>query len=94
MNEESKTLSVALRLRRVTYEDAYVAVPVTDAIFRQKADGSMGIDFEALVAAAVRIGEDPRADWRVEGRETEAHPMQGPKPDDRESLDGVSLDPT
>ena len=38
MSERPKTYSIALRVRRVTHEDACVAVPVTDAIMRQNDD--------------------------------------------------------
>jgi hypothetical protein len=42
------TYSIALRLRRVTYEDAYIAVPVTDAIVKKAEDGSFRIDPAAM----------------------------------------------
>jgi hypothetical protein len=87
MKEEPKTYSLTLRVRRTTYEDAYVSVPVTSAILKQKEDGTLGIDFEAFVAEAVRISQDPRVEWKVEEHKTEPHPIQGPKPEDRRSFD-------
>ncbi len=87
MSKKSDTVSIALRIRRVTYEDAYVAVPVTDAITKQNEDGSVGIDIEAFFAEAIRISKDPRVEWQIETCETEPHPTQGPTPDDRESFD-------
>jgi hypothetical protein len=81
------TYSIALRLRRATYEDAYVAVPVTDAIMEKKADGSRAIDTEALFAAGVRIGQDSRVEWRAESTSIELHPVQQPRPDGRQSVD-------
>ena len=87
MSEEQNTYSIALRVRRVTFEDAYIAVPVTDAIMKPKEDGTLGIDFEALVAEAIRISNDSRVEWRIESSHLEPHPLQGPKPDDRKSFD-------
>jgi hypothetical protein len=87
MSEEQKTYSIALRLRRVVYEDAYVAVPVTDAIIKANDDGTGSIDFEALVAEAIRIGESPGVEWRIEESHSEPHPVQGPRPEDRHTFD-------
>jgi len=81
------TFSIALRLRRVTYEDAYIAVPVTDAVVRPKPDGSMGVDPEALFAEGIRIGQDSRVEWQVESSKTEAHPIQQAAPEGRKKLD-------
>ena len=72
---------------RVTYEDAYVAVPVTDAITKQNEDGSAGIDTEAFFAEAIRISNDPRVEWKLEACETEPHPTQAPMPEDRQSFE-------
>ena len=87
MNEENKTYSIALHLRRVIYEDAYVAVPVTDAIMKPNGDGTGTVDYEAFVAEAVKLGEYPGVDWQVEGAHTEAHPVQGPHPEGRRIFD-------
>ena len=88
MADQSRTYSVVLRVRRVTYEDAYVAVPVTATILTTNADGTMTIDPEAFVAEALRISHDPRVEWIVETSNLEPHPIQQPKPDDRQCLDG------
>ena len=87
MNEEPQTYSIALRLRRVTFEDAYVSVLVTDAIMQKKEDGSFGLDVDAFIAEAMRMGSDPRVEWKIESTEIEPHPVQGPKPDDRSYFD-------
>jgi len=87
MREDPKTYSLSLRVRRITFEDAYVSVPVTSSITKPKDDGTLGIDFEAFVAEAVRISIDPRVEWKAEESRTEPHPMQGPKPEDRKSFD-------
>lgn len=92
MSEENKSYSVSLRVRRITYEDAYVAVPVTSAITKQKEDGTFGIDFESFVAEAIRISKDQRVEWKVESCQTEPHPTQGPKPEDRNSFDAFYVE--
>lgn len=88
MNEENKTYSVSLRVRRITHEDAYVTVPVTRAVTKQKENGTLTIDSEALVAEAIRISQDQRIEWKIESCQTEPHPAQIPKPEDRNSFGG------
>lgn len=87
MPEQSQTYSIVLRVRRATYEDAYVAVPVTDAILKQNEDGTSGINPEAFVVEAVRLSHDQRVEWRRETSEIEPHPIPGPKPEDRNCFD-------
>jgi hypothetical protein len=68
------TYSISLRLRRVTYEDAYVAVPVTEAIMKKSEggvlekgeDGHFRIDPEVLWAEGIRISQDNRVEWKIE----------------------------
>jgi len=85
--DQAKTFSVMLRVQRVTYEDAYVAVPITEVAMTRKEDGTLGIDPEALVAEAIRISHDPRVEWKTESYHVEPHPMQEPKPEERQSFD-------
>jgi hypothetical protein len=87
--DSRKTYSIMFRLRRVTAEDAYVAVPVTAELMNPEptADGTFRLNTDSLWAEALRIGEDPRVEWRTESIATEPHPVQGPKPEDRKSLD-------
>ncbi len=87
MTEEQETYSIALRLRRVTYEDAYVAVPVTDAIVKMNDNGTGSIDTEAFVAEAIRIGGDGRVEWKIEEIRIETHPIQKPLPEGRTRFD-------
>ena len=87
MSDEAKTFSIALRLRRVIHEDAYVAIPVTDAIIELGEDGKGSINFDALVAEAIRLSADPRVEWKTESCQVEPHPTQQPKPDDRYMFD-------
>lgn len=87
MSDKAETYSVMLRVRRVTYEDAYVAVPVTEKIMKEKEDGSFGLHIDAFVAEALRISYDPRVEWKIESSQREPHPTQMPKPEDREKFD-------
>ena len=80
-----QTYSIALRLRRITYEDAYIAVPVNDAAFKKGEDGKD--HFDAVFAEGVRIGEDSRVEWQVEGVDIEVHPIQQAAPEGRKKLD-------
>ena len=82
-NDAPKTYSIALRLRRVIYEDAYVRVPVTAAVIEERKDGTRGINFDALVAEGIRIGGDKRTEWKFESSTSECHPLQQAPPEDR-----------
>jgi hypothetical protein len=80
-----------LRLRRVIVEDAYVGVPVSEAIMKREPepDGTYRLDFDAFVREGVRLSADPRVDWRGEevDARVEIHPTQGPVPDGRVVFD-------
>lgn len=81
------TYSIALRVRRIIYEDAYIAVPVTDAITRKAEDGSFRIDPEKMCAEGIRISQDHRVEWQIESTNTEVHPIQQAAPEGRMALD-------
>jgi hypothetical protein len=49
-----------VRVQRVTYEDAYVTVPITEPIITRKEDETF-----ALVAEAIRISRDPLQEVNV-----------------------------
>jgi hypothetical protein len=87
MTEETKTYSIQLRVRRLIYEDAYVAVPVTDTIVKDNEDGTKVIDSAAFTAEAIRISHDPRVEWLLESSETHPHPIQQSIPEGRKLLD-------
>lgn len=91
MSEEPNTYSIALHLRRTIQQDAFVAVPLTNAITRQNEDGTASIDFEAFVAEAVRISQREGVDWQIEESVTEPHPIQCPLPEGRKSYDAFYL---
>ena len=80
---------IVLRLRRTIVEDAYVAVPVTDAIMNEQPepDGSFRVNFDAFVREAVRLSGDASVEWAVEERTTTPHPIQQPIPEGRRAFD-------
>jgi hypothetical protein len=88
--EDDKTYSIALRLRRVIYTDVYVTVFVDDKITQEREDGTQGIDWDKLVAEAIMTSEREDADWQVESVAIEVHPIQQAKPDGRASIDSAS----
>ena len=92
MQNEPKTCSFALHLRRTIQQDAFVAVPLTGAIMKRNEDGTSSIDFEAFVAQAVLIGESDGVDWQIEDSTTQAHPVQCPLPAGRRSFDAFYQD--
>lgn len=87
MEDENKTYSIALRLRRVIHEDVYVTVFVDEKIVKENEDGSHGIDWDKFVAEGIRTGEQIGADWQVESTSIEVHPNQQPMPEHRTSID-------
>lgn len=87
----SAATAIGFRLRRVICEDAYVAVPVTEAVMKRVKDGSFMLDVDRVTAEALRMGEDQGVEWRVEHKEgacVSLHPVQNAPPDNRTSFDG------
>ena len=77
--EEDSIYSISLRLQRITREEVFVIVPVTDAIIR---DGS--IDFDAFCKEAIKLGLT--ATWKLEASpEIQPHPIQMPPSDIKEN---------
>jgi hypothetical protein len=87
MNDETGTYCIALRLRRTTREDAYVNVPLTDAIMKQNEDGTNGIDYDAFVAEAIRLSGSAKVQWQTETCRIQPHPLQSPRPEGRAAYD-------
>ena len=82
---ENRTYSISIRLRRTTYEESFVLVPVTDAVRQDTPDkqGRFFLDGNKVMEAAVRLGADPATRWRTEGQPTvELHPVQVAPNDD------------
>jgi hypothetical protein len=70
MPEQPNTNSVQERIKRITCEDEYVAVPVSTKIMVQDESGKGRIDTKALFAEAVRISENDNVQWLVETTES------------------------
>lgn len=87
MHYAMSTYSIALRLRRTIYEDAYITVPVTDAILQKMEDGSLRVDPEKMWAEGIRISQDGRVEWQIESTKTDPHPIQQAPPEGRKKLD-------
>ncbi|MEV6756910.1 hypothetical protein [Streptomyces sp. NPDC051214] len=68
--------SISVRLQRTTLEEAYVSVPVTEALMREEPgeDGSYGLDTDKFVAAAIEL--QGGADWVPEEQRVTLHPIQ------------------
>ena len=76
---EKRTYSISFRLRRTTYEEAFVSVPVTDDLWQDTPDeqGRVHLDGKKAMEAALHLGADPEICWRLEGtRLVELHPIQ------------------
>ena len=85
-DEAETTTCIVMRLRRVIVEDAYVGVPVTEAIMKAEPepDGTYRIDFDAFKREAIRLSAHAKVDWRREdATTTDIHPTQGPVPEGR-----------
>lgn len=78
---------IALRLRKTTHADAYLNVPVTDALLKKVEDGSLKLDFDAFVVEGVRLSRNPAVEWKIEESDTVIHPIQQPVPEGRTSFD-------
>ena len=87
MNPGGETYCISLRLRRTTVEDAYVNVPLTEAITKLVEDGSRRIDTDAFAREGIRLGQDARVQWQVEAATVECHPVQQARPEGRAALD-------
>lgn len=76
------TYSIAVRVRRVTTEDAYVRVPVTDAVLADDldADGQHHLDGAKVMAEARRLAETGDTGWQVEERSVDVHEVQDAPP--------------
>lgn len=84
-----KHTCIVLRLQRTIVQDAYIAVPVSDAIMKKEPepDGSHRIDFEAFVREGIRLSQNDAVDWAVEESASAPHPVQQPVPADRRVFD-------
>jgi hypothetical protein len=73
------SLSIVVRLQRVTTEYVYLSVPVTNAMMDKEptADGSYRVGSEALFAEAQRRAREPDVAWQLDGEpRVGLHPEQ------------------
>ena len=81
-----RTYSISIRLRRTTHEEAFVSVPVTDAVKQDTPDdqGRFFLDGRKVMDVAVRLGAEHNISWRREGEPVvEPHPVQAAPNEDR-----------
>lgn len=80
---EPKSYSIIFRLRRITIEEAFVSVPVTEEVMQPELDerGYSHLDVDKLTKMAVSLGHQPETQWTLESKPTvEPHPIQTPPP--------------
>ncbi len=77
---EHESLSISVRLRRLTTETAHVSVPITDELTCLNEDGTgTKPDVDKIIEAALRLGALDSVDWSPEGTpEIRLHPEQTP----------------
>lgn len=80
---------IAIRLRRTIHQDAYLRVPLTEALRKKtpEEDGSYPLDTDALFAEATRMGELSAIEWQVEESSAAVHPLQRAAPEGRVTYD-------
>jgi hypothetical protein len=67
---------VSLRLRRVTFEYAYINVPGVDIVAKPDEQGVIRIDGGELTRKAIEMSQSPEVVWYREQEIIEMHPLQ------------------
>ena len=62
-DKQPQHYSITLRLRRVTYEDAYINVPVTDDLLKKNEDDTYGINPELLWKEGIKLAGNLGVEW-------------------------------
>jgi hypothetical protein len=77
-----ESLSVSVRLRRTTVEEAYVSVLVTDEMWKPAdSAGKRSLDADKVFHEALEMGADADTAWMPDGEPViEHHPIQNPPP--------------
>ena len=81
--DTANTLSISVRLQRVTTESAHVSVLITSDLIQSDADNpeSGHIDTDKLIAAAIEQGKLAGTQWKSDGDcVITPHPLQTPPP--------------
>lgn len=73
---------VQIRIQRIAREEAYVSVPIDDAVLGPPApDGSRRLDGNAVFKRALAMGAECGVVWAKDGTpEIVAHPVQTMRP--------------
>lgn len=90
MSDVDPSYSVSFRLQRTTTEFAFVSVPVTDDLMRERPDGSWGFEVEKMVERAIEMAGASEVTWQPESCRIHLHPIQMAPPE----LEGPSQDTT
>ena len=77
--------SIQARVKRITIEDAYISVPITNELFEDKPgeDGKYHLNMEAFWKKAAELSSNLSVEWKVEEILVEPHNIQKPIPIDR-----------
>jgi hypothetical protein len=76
---EAKSYSISVRLRRTTFEYAFVSVPLDEQMWEQHPDDpkKRRVNAEKVMETATRMGSDPIVLWARESEpQIEPHPLQ------------------
>ncbi len=73
---------IQIRIQRIAREEAYVSVPIDDAVLGPPApDGSRSLNDNAVFERALALGAESGVVWAKDGpTEIVAHPVQTTKP--------------
>jgi hypothetical protein len=80
---EAKSYSISIRLKRTTFEYAFVSVPVDEHIWEQHPDDpkKQRVNSQKVIEIAKPMGSDPTVLWAREGEPViEPHPWQTASP--------------
>lgn len=92
-DDQPRTYSISVRVRRTTLEYAYVLVPVDNQIMRtddaglplRDENGSARIDGEKFAAQAVTLAGSSIVEWYPESSHIEPHPLQKPREENEQA---------
>jgi hypothetical protein len=84
----SYSVSVVSRLQRLTTEECYVSVPVTQAVMQDQpdSDGVFHLDGKKVFEVAIQIGQESGT-WIPEDQQVDVHPIQKAPDHIQEQLD-------
>jgi hypothetical protein len=85
-DNDPRTYSISIRVKRTIVDCGYVSVPVANAIMRTGENGNVAqdekghahIDPEKLTLQAIAWAREPSVKWFRESEQIEPHPIQKP----------------